>query len=89
MDAAGDEVIFKSGATESNNLAALGLAAHGGESRRRHIVSTAIEHKAVLEPLEALEARGFSVTLVCPMRTELLPPRRSGTPSARTRCWCR
>lgn len=66
VDAAADEVIFTSGATESNNLAILGLAAHGGESQRRHIVSTAIEHKAVLEPLEALEARGFSVTLVRP-----------------------
>ncbi len=66
VDAAADEVIFTSGATESNNLAILGLAAHGDESKRRHIVSTAIEHKAVLEPLEALEARGFSVTLVHP-----------------------
>ena len=61
-----DEVIFTSGATESNNLAILGLAAYGEESGRRHIVSTAIEHKAVLEPLEALEARGFSVTLLRP-----------------------
>ena len=66
VDAAADEVVFTSGATESNNLAILGLAAHGSESERRHIVSTAIEHKAVLEPLEALEARGFSVTLVRP-----------------------
>src|SRR5690606_36152812 len=60
VDAAADEVIFTSGATESNNLAILGLAAHGDESKRRHVVSTAIEHKAVLEPLEALKARGFS-----------------------------
>lgn len=66
VDAAGDEVVFTSGATESNNLALLGLAAHGEATERRHIVSTAIEHKAVLEPLEALEARGFSVTLVRP-----------------------
>lgn len=66
VDAAGDEVVFTSGATESNNLAVLGLAAFGKEENRRHIVSTAIEHKAVLEPLEALEAGGFSVTLVRP-----------------------
>lgn len=66
VDGAGDEVVFTSGATESNNLAILGLAEHGGERNHRHIVSTAIEHKAVLEPLEALEARGFSVTLVRP-----------------------
>lgn len=66
VDAAGDEVVFTSGATESNNLAVLGLAAFGKVENRRHIVSTAIEHKAVLEPLEVLEAQGFSVTLVRP-----------------------
>lgn len=61
-----DKVLFTSGATESNNLAILGIAPHGEAEGRRHIVSTAIEHKAVLEPLEALEARGFTVTLVTP-----------------------
>ena len=61
-----DEVIFTSGATEANNLAILGLAHFGEQEDRRHIVSTGIEHKAVLEPLEALEARGFEVTLVNP-----------------------
>ena len=55
------DVIFTSGATESNNLAILGLAAAAGD--RRHIVSTAIEHHAVLEPLEELGRRGFEVTL--------------------------
>jgi len=66
VDAARDEAIFTSGATESNNIAILGLAPHAEDSDRMHIVSTAIEHKAVLEPLEALEKRGFSVTLVRP-----------------------
>ena len=61
-----DEVLFTSGATESNNIAILGLARHGESTGRRHIVSTAIEHKAVLEPLEALQARGFEVTLLAP-----------------------
>ena len=64
--ASADEVVFTSGATESNNLALLGLAAHGEKQGRKHIVSTAIEHKAVLEPLEVLAGRGFSVTLVKP-----------------------
>jgi cysteine desulfurase len=61
-----EEVIFTSGATESNNLAILGLAAHGEETGRKHIISSAIEHKAVLEPLEELERRGFEVTLLRP-----------------------
>ncbi|HOW74479.1 MAG TPA: cysteine desulfurase DndA [Candidatus Competibacteraceae bacterium] len=57
-----DEVIFTSGATESNNLAIIGLRAAGLEQGKRHIITTAIEHKAVLEPCAALEADGFGVT---------------------------
>lgn len=61
-----DEVLFTSGATESNNLALLGLAEHGREIGRTHIISTAIEHKAVLEPLEHLANTGFEVTWLTP-----------------------
>lgn len=64
-----DEVIFTSGATESDNIAVLGTADHGEATGRRHIVSTAIEHKAVLEPLARLEARGFEITRVLPDRS--------------------
>ncbi len=66
VGAAADEVVFTSGATESNNIGILGLATFGEKEGRRHIVSTAIEHKAVLEPLETLQATGFTVTLVRP-----------------------
>lgn len=58
-----EEIIFTSGATESNNLAILGLAAHGEATGRKHIVSTAIEHKAVLEPLQHLATKGFEIEL--------------------------
>jgi cysteine desulfurase len=61
-----EEVIFTSGATESNNLALLGLREHGEKTGRRHIITTAIEHKAVLEPLAHLAKSGFTVTLVKP-----------------------
>jgi cysteine desulfurase len=61
-----DEAIFTSGATESNNLAILGLAAEGEKTGRRHIISTQIEHKAVLEPLLELERRGFIVERLAP-----------------------
>jgi cysteine desulfurase len=60
------DVIFTSGATEADNLAILGMAAHGAATDQRHIVSTGIEHKAVLEPLERLRSQGFEVTLVEP-----------------------
>ena len=66
VEAKSDEVVFTSGATESNNLAILGLATWGEVEARRHVVTTAIEHKAVLEPIDALEKRGFIVTLVKP-----------------------
>lgn len=76
VGASPDEVIFTSGATESNNLALLGLAAHGRATARMHFVSTMIEHKAVLEPLEALANQGFTVTLVPPERTGAVDPQR-------------
>jgi cysteine desulfurase len=58
-----EEIVFTSGATESDNLAIRGaarsLAPHG-----RHVVTTAIEHPAVLEPCRTLEREGFEVTRV-------------------------
>ncbi|MBV9449975.1 MAG: cysteine desulfurase DndA [Streptosporangiaceae bacterium] len=66
VDARPEEVIFTSGATESDNLAILGLADHGTNNGRRHIISTQIEHKAILEPLEEMTHRGFEVTLLPP-----------------------
>ncbi|MYU08364.1 cysteine desulfurase DndA [Streptomyces sp. SID8366] len=61
-----DELIFTSGATESNNIALLGLAAHGEATGRRHIITSAVEHKAVIEPLEHLQTRGFEVDFIEP-----------------------
>ena len=61
-----DEVIFTSGATESNNLAILGLAEFGLREGRRHLITSAQEHKAVLEPIEKLRSRGFEVTMLGP-----------------------
>ena len=65
-DAKPEEVIFTSGATESNNLAILGLEEHGRKTGKMHIVTTAIEHKAVLEPIERLLQRGFEATVLKP-----------------------
>lgn len=63
-----DEVIFTSGATESNNLAILGLREFGEKTGRRHIITTQIEHKAVLEPIERLHSVGFEVSAIPPTR---------------------
>lgn len=66
VNAQEDEIIFTSGATESNNLALLGLADHGREAGRRHIISSRLEHRATLEPLARLEEHGFAVTYLLP-----------------------
>jgi cysteine desulfurase len=57
------EIVFTSGATESNNLAILGLA-KGSSGHRRRIVTTAIEHKAVLNPFQELQKRDFEVIVL-------------------------
>lgn len=57
-----NEVIFTSGATESNNIAILGLKSWANSQNKKHIITTKIEHKAVLEPFEVLQKEGFDVT---------------------------
>ncbi|MGE0759009.1 MAG: cysteine desulfurase family protein [Pirellulaceae bacterium] len=57
------EIVFTSGATESNNLALKG-AAERHRRRGNHLVSLTTEHKSVLDPLARLERRGYHVTLV-------------------------
>jgi cysteine desulfurase len=59
------QIIFTSGGTESNNLAILG-AARGLSGKGRHVITTAIEHSAVLNSCHQLEREGFNVTYVTP-----------------------
>lgn len=66
VNAKPEEVIFTSGATESNNLAILGLGNWGRQHGKTHIITTRIEHKAVLEPIDHLAKDGFEVDLVAP-----------------------
>jgi len=59
IGASPSEIVFTSGATEANNLAIL-----GPQSNRKHVITTAIEHRSVLDPVRELERRGFSVTIL-------------------------
>lgn len=61
-----DEVFFTSGATESNNIAILGLRKYGEETNRKHIITSSIEHKAVLNAAKYLAESGFEVEFVDP-----------------------
>jgi cysteine desulfurase len=63
VDCVVDEVIFTSGATESDNIAILGLADQAINSGNKHVITNGAEHKAVLEPIEHLASQGFE-TLV-------------------------
>lgn len=66
IGAAPSEIIFTSGATEANNLAIFGAAQASLKvaANKRRILISAIEHKAVIEPVRQLEAQGFTVTIV-------------------------
>ena len=54
-----DEVIFTSGATEANNLAILGLREAARDTSRMHVITSTIEHKAVLELLTRWSVKAF------------------------------
>lgn len=61
LGASSKEIIFTSGATESNNLAIKGVA-HFYKEKKRHVITTQIEHKCVLDSCRSLEQEGFRVT---------------------------
>lgn len=65
------EIVWTSGATESNNLALKG-AAHFYQNKGKHLISVQTEHKAVLDTLRELERQGFSVTYLTPQANGLI-----------------
>jgi cysteine desulfurase len=82
INARPEEIIFTSGATESDNLALKGIA-WAYRNKGQHIITTTTEHKAVLDTCKALEQQGFEVTYVPVDRTGMVDPediRRAITP---------
>jgi cysteine desulfurase len=73
INARPEEIIFTSGATESDNLALKGIA-WAYQDKGRHIVTTTTEHKAVLDTCKALERQGFEITYVPVDQTGLVDP---------------
>ena len=82
INARPEDIVFTSGATESDNLALKGIA-RAYRDRGNHIITTTTEHRAILDACEALEAEGFDVTYVPVDRGGLVDPedvRRAITP---------
>jgi cysteine desulfurase len=73
LQAAPSEIVFTSGGTESDNAAIKGVALAQRE-RGRHIVTTAIEHHAVLHPIEELQRFGFEATILPVDRNGVVDP---------------
>lgn len=71
-----DEVFFTSGATESNNISILGLRQFGEAENRKHIITSSIEHKAVLGAAKFLSENGFEVEYVDPDESGRVDPER-------------
>lgn len=73
IGASAKEIVWTSGATESDNLAVKG-AAHFYQAKGKHLVTCKTEHKAVLDSMHALERQGFEVTFLEPERDGRLDP---------------
>ena len=67
------EIVWTSGATESDNLAIEGVA-HFYKKRGKHIITSKIEHKAVLDSCRHLESEGYDVTYLDPEKNGLITP---------------
>ncbi|WFM71807.1 IscS subfamily cysteine desulfurase [Halomonas sp. CKK8] len=67
------EIVWTSGATEADNLALIGFM-RANRARGRHLVTSIIEHKAVVDTAKALEAEGFEVTWLTPDRDGRISP---------------
>jgi cysteine desulfurase len=75
MNASAREIVFTSGATESDNLAILGVARLYRE-KGGHVITAPTEHSAVLDPCRQLEREGFRVEYLKPEKTGEIPPER-------------
>ena len=66
------ELFFTSGGSEADNQALISATAIGRQQGKRHIISTAMEHHAILHTLEVLEEQGFTVTLLRPQKNGIV-----------------
>ena len=70
------EIFFTSGSTESNNIAIRGLIKYAKESGKKHVITSSIEHKAVLETVKSLKEDGFDVDIIDPEEDGRVDPEK-------------
>ena len=80
------EIVWTSGATESNNLAIKGAANFYAGTKGKHIITVATEHKAVIDPVRELERQGFTATFLEPEPDGLVSLENLKRPYALIRC---
>jgi len=86
LNCAPKEVFFTSGGSEADNQALISAAALGKKQGKCHIVSTAMEHHAILHTLEALQAQGFTVTLLRPQADGIVTATQAAEAITDTTC---
>lgn len=74
LDVDSTDLFFTSGSTESNNMAVLGLLEYAFASGRNHFITTAIEHKSVIESMRFLQSHGCEVDFVVPNSSGRVEP---------------
>lgn len=74
VNATAREIVWTSGATESNNLALQGALHYGASRGKRHVITARTEHKAVLDTCKQLQSEGFDVTYLLPSSDGLIDP---------------
>ena len=77
LNADSREIVWTSGATEGNNLAIKGCA-HFNQKKGKHIITSKIEHKAVLDACRQLEREGFDVSYLVPDENGIIQPEMVG-----------
>ncbi len=86
LNCAPKELFFTSGGSEADNQALISAAAIGRQQGKRHIISTAMEHHAILHTLEVLEEQGFTITLLRPQKDGIVTAAQVAAALTNTTC---
>ena len=86
LNCAPKELFFTSGGSEADNQALISAAAIGRQQGKSHIISTAMEHHAILHTLEVLEEQGFTITLLRPQKDGIVSAAQVAAALTNTTC---